>query len=106
MEEPPVEKGRLLINLPLAIDTLYYGAIIALLSLANFAVVAFVDGDGVAHTRNCNYELVRWLGRNAGPFGMRVELTKRTDTQPPSFVSSVVVAPTRACLIPFPDEMK
>lgn len=59
MEDPPVEKGRLLINRPLFIDTLYYGTIIAALSLANFAVVAFLDGPGVAHTRNCNYELVR-----------------------------------------------
>lgn len=54
-----MEKGRLLLNRPLFVDTLYYGSIIAALSLANFAVVAYLDGPGVANTRNCNYELVR-----------------------------------------------
>ncbi len=59
MELPPVEKGRLLRNRPLYIDTLFYGTVIAALSLANFVFVAYFDGAGVANTRSCNYELVR-----------------------------------------------
>jgi hypothetical protein len=66
METPPVEKGRLLMNKPLYIDTLFYGTVIGALSLASFVVVAYLDGDGVSRTRNCNYELVRGMSGRGG----------------------------------------
>jgi len=57
MRRDPVEKGRLLLNRLVYIDTLFYGSVIGILSLANFVLVAFVYGNGTSHTSNCNYEL-------------------------------------------------
>jgi P-type Na+/K+ transporter len=39
------------------VDTSFYGGLVGALSLANFVVVAYLDGPGVAHTSNCNGQL-------------------------------------------------
>ena len=54
MQKEPIEKGRLLRNLTLLVDISIYGFLIGTLSITNFLIVAYVDGNGISHTQNCN----------------------------------------------------
>lgn len=57
MEKEPVEKGKLLVNRLVILDTVFYGIIIGSLSLINFIFVTYIAGNGTAHTVECNHTL-------------------------------------------------